>query len=85
MTDEYMDKIIKKPALLGTVFVYSVIALATLSVYLPVKSFDFVVYDDDKYVFNNSRVQEGLTSKNILWSLTAFEASNWHPLHGYPT
>ncbi len=80
MTDEYMDKIIKKPALLGTVFVYSVIALATLSVYLPVKSFDFVVYDDDKYVFNNSRVQEGLTSKNILWSLTAFEASNWHPL-----
>ena len=75
-----MDKIIKNPALIKTVFVYSVIILATLSVYLPVKNFDFVVYDDDKYVLNNSRVQEGLTSKNILWSLTAFEASNWHPL-----
>jgi protein O-mannosyl-transferase len=80
MLDQNMGKTIKNPALLRALLVYTVIILATLTVYLPVNDFDFVVYDDSTYVFNNSRVQEGLTFKNILWSLTAFEASNWHPL-----
>ncbi|MFH0997708.1 MAG: hypothetical protein V1844_19765 [Pseudomonadota bacterium] len=80
MIDKNMSKTIKNSAFVRAVFVYSVIVLATLSVYLPVRNFDFVVYDDDKYVFNNSRVKEGLTFKNVLWSLTATEASNWHPL-----
>jgi tetratricopeptide (TPR) repeat protein len=60
--------------------VYSAIILATLAVYLPVNEFDFVVFDDPIYVARNPRVQEGLTFKNMLWSLTAIEASNWHPL-----
>jgi len=72
--------IIKSPALLKTVLVYFVIVLATLSVYLPAKNFDFINYDDDMYVFHNPRVLGGLTLKNILWSLTATEAYNWHPL-----
>jgi protein O-mannosyl-transferase len=80
MVDKNMGKTICNPTLLRAVLVYSVIILATLSVYLPVKDFDFVVYDDSTYVFNNPRVQGGLTFKNVLWSLTATEASNWHPL-----
>ena len=75
-----MVKTIKSPILFRNVLVYSVIILATLSVYLPVKDFDFVVYDDSKYVFDNPRVLGGLTFKNVLWSLIATEASNWHPL-----
>jgi protein O-mannosyl-transferase len=75
-----MGKIIKSSVVIRDVLVYSVIIFATLSVYLPVKDFDFVVYDDGIYVSNNPRVQGGLTLKNVLWSLTAFEASNWHPL-----
>lgn len=62
------------------VLIYLVIILMTLSIYLPVKSFEFVDYDDDMYVFENQRVQEGLTYNNLLWSLTATHASNWHPL-----
>lgn len=75
-----MGKIIKNPTLLRAVIVYSIIILATLSVYLPVKDYDFTNYDDDMYVFHNPRVLGGLTFKNILWSLTAIEAANWHPL-----
>ncbi len=59
---------------------FSVIVIATLSVYLPVKGYEFVVYDDSTYVSNNFRVQNGLTLENVLWSFTALEASNWHPL-----
>jgi tetratricopeptide (TPR) repeat protein len=80
MIDKNMCKILKSPDLLRVVFVYSVIIIVTLTVYFPVKDFDFIVYDDPIYVTNNPRVQGGLTPKNILWSLTAIEASNWHPL-----
>jgi len=79
MFDESAGRIIN-PTFLRSVLVYSVIILATLSVYLPVRNFDFTNYDDDVYVFQNSRVLGELTCKNILWSLTATEASNWHPL-----
>jgi len=71
---------IKSSNVIRDVLVYSVIIFATLSVYLPVKDFTFVAYDDDIYVSNNPRVQSGLKLENVLWSLTAFEASNWHPL-----
>jgi hypothetical protein len=80
MIDKNMGKILKNPAFLRSILVYSVIILATLSVYLPVKNFDFVNYDDNIYVINNPRVQRGLTFKNILWSLTTTDAANWHPL-----
>ena len=80
MIDKNRDNIIKNPALLRTVLVYSVIIFATLSAYLSVKDFDFVCFDDETYVVHNPSVQGGLTVKNILWSLTATEAANWHPL-----
>jgi tetratricopeptide (TPR) repeat protein len=80
MSDKNTGRTIKNPALLRALLVYSVIISATLIVYLPVNDFDFVAFDDPLYVVNNPRVQRGLTFKNILWSLTATEASNWHPL-----
>jgi len=80
MIDKNRTKILNDPALLRAVLVYSIIIFATLSVYLPVNNFDFINYDDNVYVFHNPRVLQGLTCKNILWSLTATEVSNWHPL-----
>lgn len=41
---------------------------------------DFVNLDDQLYVTSNDRVLDGLTFANAAWSLTAFEAYNWHPL-----
>jgi hypothetical protein len=52
----------------------------TVTLYAPVRSFSFVNYDDNVYVSENQHIRGGLTSDNALWSLTAFENANWHPL-----
>jgi len=56
------------------------LAALTLAVYLPVIGFAFLNYDDNLYVVDNARIASGLSADNALWSLTAFEAGNWHPL-----
>ena len=58
------------------------VALATLTiaVYAPVRDFEFVNYDDNVYVVENAHIGQGLSRANVLWSLTAFENGNWHPL-----
>ena len=45
----------------------------TILVYLPVRDHQFLQYDDDKYVSENARIQQGLTWENVKWSMTAFE------------
>jgi protein O-mannosyl-transferase len=57
-----------------------VLAIVTLVVYWPVRNFPFIYYDDDEYVYNNPRVQSGLTIKNILWAFQTSSAANWHPV-----
>jgi protein O-mannosyl-transferase len=56
------------------------LAALTIAVYAPVRGFEFVNYDDDLYVVENAHVGQGLSPHNVLWSLTAFENGNWHPL-----
>ncbi|HLX96126.1 MAG TPA: tetratricopeptide repeat protein [Verrucomicrobiae bacterium] len=60
--------------------VAGLLALITLVVYLPVRSHDFVYYDDQDYLTNNPIVQNGLTWSGIKWAFTTWHASNWHPL-----
>ena len=55
------------------------IALSVL-VYLPVKDYPFISYDNSLYVTENWRVQEGLSWENVKWALVALEAGFWHPL-----
>jgi Tfp pilus assembly protein PilF len=57
-----------------------VLVLATAVVYLQVKDYDFVNFDDNEYITENRHVQTGLTSGNITWAFTTFHVSNWHPL-----
>lgn len=52
----------------------------TLFVYAAVGGNGFVNYDDDGYVTGNVHVARGLSWANLVWSLTAFENGNWHPL-----
>jgi tetratricopeptide (TPR) repeat protein len=61
-------------------FVFLILAAAVLSVYSQVLQHQFVFFDDDGYILRNIRVNEGLTWSNLLWSFTAFEMANWHPL-----
>ena len=56
------------------------LVVSILYVYWHVKNFEFINYDDNLYVTDNYHVQAGLTLENIRWSLTATQASNWHPL-----
>jgi tetratricopeptide (TPR) repeat protein len=61
-------------------FVCGLLALITLALYWRVSSYPFIVFDDQEYITLNPRVQGGLTPSGILWALTSFYASNWHPL-----
>jgi len=62
------------------VFVYTVLILSTLLVFWQVRNFDFVNYDDNKYVYENPQVLNGLTHNGIIWAFTTGSVSNWHPV-----
>ena len=49
-------------------------------VYWPVYNYEFVKYDDDTYVTNNTNIQSGLDWKSVCWAFTAGYESNWHPV-----
>ncbi|MGV8056492.1 MAG: tetratricopeptide repeat protein [Smithellaceae bacterium] len=57
-----------------------ILVVLILSAYWPVKNFDFVDYDDDKFVTQNSHVTTGLKLDNIKWAFTSAHADNWMPL-----
>lgn len=61
-------------------FVASTLAVATLTVYAQVISHQFIGFDDQAYIQNNPMVRAGLSWKGIVWALTTFYDSNWHPL-----
>ena len=56
------------------------LVIATLAVYWQVLNNDFVIYDDDKYVTENTHVHKGVTFDSLTWAFTSSHASNWHPL-----
>ena len=56
------------------------LVVLTAAVYSQVVDFDFVVWDDNLYVYENPPVRAGLTADGLCWALTASHASNWHPL-----
>jgi tetratricopeptide (TPR) repeat protein len=56
------------------------LAALTIGVYAPVRTFEFVNYDDNLYVVDNPHITQGLSGGDVGWSLTAFENGNWHPL-----
>src|SRR5213595_1736574 len=41
---------------------------------------DFVNYDDPRYVYENTKVTEGLSISGIVWAFTRIHSMNWHPL-----
>ncbi len=57
-----------------------VLCLATVTVYWQTSQHGFVAYDDDQYVYENPRVEAGLTASGLAWAWTTFFYANWHPL-----
>ena len=56
------------------------LALVTFAAFWPAFESGFVEYDDQDYVTQNARVQEGLTAAGVKWAFTTGHAANWHPL-----
>ena len=52
----------------------------TLAVYFQVRGFQFVNFDDPKYVTTNAHTQAGLTLANVAWAFTTGAVANWHPV-----
>src|SRR5580658_5881590 len=55
------------------------LAVSGLLVYAQTFHFGFVLYDDDKYVYENPMLKAGLSGAGIAWALTTFASANWHP------
>ena len=56
------------------------LAAATLALYNPVARHPFVNFDDDRYVTDNSHVNQGLSWQTVKWSVTTFHEAMWQPL-----
>jgi hypothetical protein len=57
-----------------------VLAGLTLSVYWPVRNYDYVFYDDTDFVTENPEVKSGLTWQSFKWAWLNPIAANWHPI-----
>ena len=72
-----MSESIKKILLIS---IYFALTLSVLSVFWQVRNFDFINYDDNEYVSENSYVFNGLNSDSIVWAFTTGHSANWHPV-----
>ena len=41
---------------------------------------DFINYDDPRYVYENTKITEGLSITGVVWAFTHIHSMNWHPL-----
>jgi tetratricopeptide (TPR) repeat protein len=63
-----------------TFFICLILAFITAAVYYPVRTYDFVNYDDQIYVYDNPNIQSGLTFDAVKQAFTSSYANFWHPL-----
>ncbi len=56
------------------------LAVVTLAVFSPVRTHEFILYDDTMYVTDNAVVGAGLTWRGVIWAFTTTFTGNWHPL-----
>ena len=74
-----MDKLLDK---YKTVLIYLALTATMLMAFGQVRNFEFINYDDDKYVSENSHISTGLKWNNVVWIFTSQHSNNWHPLTG---
>jgi hypothetical protein len=63
-----------------TLAVCTFLLLGAVLVFGQTARHDFVNYDDDECVYENSHVTHGLTASAVLWALTHRRAEIWAPL-----
>ncbi|HUT29688.1 MAG TPA: tetratricopeptide repeat protein [Sedimentisphaerales bacterium] len=55
-------------------------AAAVLATYWPVLKYDFVKYDDDRYITDNRNITGGITPQSLIGAFTESHYYMWHPL-----
>jgi tetratricopeptide (TPR) repeat protein len=60
--------------------IYVILVLATVIAFEPLRYNNFVEYDDDVYVTDNSHVSGGINFDSVAWAFATPHAGNWHPL-----
>jgi tetratricopeptide (TPR) repeat protein len=58
----------------------AVAALAALPYLVGGVSPNFIILDDNYYIYENPQVRQGLSPGTALWALTTTEHANWYPL-----
>lgn len=67
-------------------FAFLLPLILTIAAFAQVIRFDFVNYDDDKYVYGNPSIQQGITTQGLKWAFCAdlcFDSPNadyWQPV-----
>jgi tetratricopeptide (TPR) repeat protein len=62
------------------IFICLFLVIATLAIYWQVRNYEFVGFDDDVFIIQNSKVQNGLTLDSIGWAFRFDDMTYWHPL-----
>jgi hypothetical protein len=53
---------------------------AVCAAYAPVRDFDFVNFDDTRYIVDNPHVRNGITADGIQWAIQSVDEANWFPV-----
>jgi Tfp pilus assembly protein PilF len=56
------------------------LAVLTWAVFAQTLGYDFINYDDPRYVYENTAITSGLNLDGIAWAFTHIHSMNWHPL-----
>ncbi len=56
-----------------------IFALA-VGVFLPIRSHEWLNYDDNVYVTESAPVRSGLNRESVAWAFSSFDGANWFPL-----
>ena len=64
----------------GNILICLFLVIAAVIVYGPMLGHDFVYFDDNHYVAENTHVKAGLTANNIKWAFSTLHLEFWHPL-----
>ncbi len=65
---------------LSVALIYVVLVLAAVIAFEQVRHNEFISYDDNVYVTENSYVKAGVTGESVIWAFTTSHSANWHPL-----
>jgi Tfp pilus assembly protein PilF len=57
-----------------------VLVALTLGVYLPVRTHDFIFYDDPQFITDNPQIRSGLSWSTARYAFTQPVVGNWHPV-----